>query len=173
MAPEGLDKDFRVIGKSDLYSFAVTVLFLMFPVDLAIKLLYLPILEDLEILIRSLSRFELLDMIFKSLRCDPSKRVAIESWSNVFERMKDFDINVLIGKITSEILERNGVVLNPLNKALEMEEGFYFNLEFFGNEMSLENVNKNEAWKMTSAVSHMQNLSSIFCDQTYLSKGVI
>merc|ERR1712135_156298 len=48
IAPEGLDKDSRIIGKTDLYSFAVTVLFLMFPAELAIKLLFLPIEENLE-----------------------------------------------------------------------------------------------------------------------------
>ena len=46
MAPEGLDKDSRVVGKTDLYSFAIMVLFLMFPAELAIKFLFLPIEEN-------------------------------------------------------------------------------------------------------------------------------
>ena len=58
MAPESLDKSSRVIRKTDLYSYAVTVLFLMFPAELVIKLLFLPMAnwEKSE----TLSRFPLL-----------------------------------------------------------------------------------------------------------------
>ena len=65
MAPEGFDKDSRIIGKTDLYSFAITVLFLMFPTELAIKLLFLPIAnwEQSE----TLSRFPLLFWIKNSV----------------------------------------------------------------------------------------------------------
>ena len=61
IAPEGLDKDSRVIRKTDLYSYAVTVLFLMFPAELVIKLLFLPMArwEKSE----TLSRFPLLLLI--------------------------------------------------------------------------------------------------------------
>ena len=65
MAPEGLDKDSRIIGKTDLYSYAVTVLFLMFPAELVIKLLFLPI-ENWE-QSESLSRFPLLLWIKNSV----------------------------------------------------------------------------------------------------------
>ena len=61
MAPEGLDKESRIVGKTDLYSYAVTVLFLMFPDELVIKLLFLPI-ENWE-QSKSLSRFTLLLLI--------------------------------------------------------------------------------------------------------------
>ena len=61
MAPEGLDKESRIVGKTDLYSFAITVLFLMFPAELVIKLLFLPI-ENWE-LSKSLSRCTLLLLI--------------------------------------------------------------------------------------------------------------
>ena len=47
MAPEALNTDTRVLGKTDLYSFAATVLFLMFPTDFALKLLFYVILENL------------------------------------------------------------------------------------------------------------------------------
>ena len=166
MAPEGLDKDSRVIEKTDLYSFAITVLFLMFPEDLAVKLLFLPISEDLEIFFRSLFRFELLDMIFKSLRSDPGKRIALRNWIIVLEKMKYFDKNMLIEKISSENLERKGISLNPLNKALVNEAGFV---------MDSSNVNKNEAWVMSKTISHIQKLSSIYCDPkfSHLSKGMI
>ena len=61
MAPEGLDQDSRIIRKTDSYSYAVTVLFLMFPAELVIKLLFLPI-ENWE-QSKSLSRFTLLLLI--------------------------------------------------------------------------------------------------------------
>ena len=165
MAPEGLDKDSRIIEKTDLYSFAVTVLFLMFPEDLALELLFLPISEDFEPFLRSLFRFQLLDMIFKSLRCDPGKRVALQSWSSVLENMKNFDEKMLVEKISSDHLERKKVVLDPLNKALINEGGFV---------MDQSQVNK-KFWFMSKAVSHVQKLSSIYFDPQFslLSKGII
>ena len=60
MAPEGLNTDSRIKVKTDLYSFAIMVLFLMFPAELAIKLLFLPIEENWEELNKSLSKFSLL-----------------------------------------------------------------------------------------------------------------
>ena len=82
MAPEGLNKDSRVVEKTDLYSFSVMVLFLMFPAELAIKLLFFPISGNLDIweFRQSLSRFPLIDWIFKSLRSDPEKRVDFDSF---------------------------------------------------------------------------------------------
>ena len=176
MAPEGLNKDSRKIEKTDIYSFAVTVLFLMFPVDLAIKLLFLPISKDLEIFRQNVHRFKLLEMILKSLRWNPEKRVTSQRWCFALEKIKELDKNMLIEKISSENLERKGLVFDPLNNALENEGGLYFFiLEFFGYEMNSDKVNKNEAWKMTTALSYMQNLSSIYCDQKFrlVSKGVI
>ena len=49
MAPEGLNKDSRVVVKTDLYSFSMTVLFLLLPVDLALELLFIPIEENLDV----------------------------------------------------------------------------------------------------------------------------
>ena len=183
MAPEGLDKDSRIVEKTDLYSFAVTVLFLMFPEKLALNLLFLPISEDLETFFGSLIRFPLLDLIFKSLRCDPVKRVALRSWRNVLEKMKNLDKNMLIEKISSKNLEtklqswytclsnilcakENEAILNPLNRALKNESGFV---------MDVNEVNKKEAWVMSKAISHVQKLSSIYCDPEFslLSKGLI
>ena len=65
MAPEGLDKNSRIIEKTDLYSYAVTVLFLMFPAELVIKLLFLPI-ENWE-MSESLSEFPMLLWIINSV----------------------------------------------------------------------------------------------------------
>ena len=79
-------------------------------------------------------------------------------------------------KISPEILERTGVVLDPLNKALEKEGGFYFFiLEFFGYEMNSDEVNKNGFYNLSTAISHMQNLSSTYCNRkiSILSKGLI
>ena len=165
MAPEGLNKDFRLIGKTDLYSFAVTVLFLMFSEDLALQLLYLPIYTDLKIFLQSLNRFPLLELIFKSLRWDPEKRVTLQSWSIILDKMKNLDEKLLIEKITRVNLERKLVVLDPLNKALINEAGFV---------MDSSEVNRNK-WLMSKAISHVQKLSSIYCDQKFslLSKGLI
>ena len=79
MAPEGLDKDSRIVGKTDLYSFAVTVLFMLFPAELAIKLLFLPIEENWEELNQSLAGFALILQILKSLLPNPKERVDFES----------------------------------------------------------------------------------------------
>ena len=65
MAPEGLDKESRIVGKTDLYSYAVTVLFLMLPAELVIKLLFLP-LENWK-KSETLSRFPLLLWIINSV----------------------------------------------------------------------------------------------------------
>ena len=177
MAPEGLNKDSRIVGKTDLYSFAVSVLFLMFPVDLALKLLFFPISDDLEILLQSLYRFPLLELIFKSLTFSKSQEVfMLKSWSVVFEKMKTFDENMLLGKITQENLEKKGVLMSVLDRAVDKEGGFYlFILEFLGYEIDSSKVNKNEAWKMSTAISHMQNISSVYFEQEIgkLSKGMI
>ena len=177
MAPEGLNKDSRIVGKTDLYSFAVSVLFLMFPVDLALKLLFFPISDDLEIFLQSLYRFPLLELIFKSLTFSKSQEIfMLKSWSIVLEKKKSFDENMLIEKITQENLENKEVILDVLDKAVEKEGGFYFYiLELFGYEMDSSKVNKNEAWKMSTAISHMQNISSLYFEQKIgiLSKGII
>ena len=176
MAPEGLDKDSRRIGKTDLYSFAVTVLFSMFPVNLVVNLLFLPISGNLDFFLQSLAHFPLLKSIFKSLRWDPEKRITFQSWTTILENMQNLDKNTLTEKISSDILEKEGVALYPINKALENEGGFYYYfLTFFGFEMKSSKVNKNNVWKMTTAKSHMENLSSIYCNQKLgmLSQGMI
>jgi len=164
MAPEGLDESFRVVGKTDLYSFAITVLFLMFSEDLVLELLFLPISEYLEIFRRSLFLFQLLDLIFKSLRCDPTKRVSLRSWRNFLKNMKNLDGNMLIKKISPQNLKTKGIILKPLIKARRNESGFV---------MDCNEVNKN-AWKMSTAISHVQKLSSIYCDPKFslLSKDI-
>ena len=162
MAPEGLDNDSRIIGKTDLYSFAVTVLFLMFPADLAIKILFLPIAENLVCLKLSLSRFPLLLWIITSILTDPEKRIDFDSWKVLFQKLKSVEKNWLRKKMTSEILEQNGVDFGPLNKSLEKEgDLFFYILENFGYDIIIRSsqVNENEAYKMSTAISQVQNLS--------------
>ena len=140
MAPEGLDKDFRIIGKTDLYSFGVTVLLLMLPFDLAIKLLFIPIGENLEILNECLSRFQLIPYIFQSLRSDPKKRIDFDSWKNVLK-------NLIRG-------------LDPFNKAVEKEAGInYYIQNYFGLNTSSGQLNENRAYKLSTPISQLQNLS--------------
>ena len=85
-------------------------------------------------------------------------------------------LKMLLGKITQENLANRGVFLDVLDKAVEKEGGFYYYiLEFFGYEMDSSKVNKNEAWKMSAAISHMQNISSVYFEQKIgiLSRGII
>ena len=48
MSTEGLEKDARIVAKTDLYSFAMTVLFFILPIDLALRLLYVPVVSQSE-----------------------------------------------------------------------------------------------------------------------------
>ena len=140
MAPEGLDKDSRTIGKTDLYSFAITVLFLMHPFDYAIKLLFIPVVEDLEILRQSLFRSPLVCCIFKSLRSYPKTRIDFDSWKNVLRNL---------------IRE-----LDPFNKAVEKEAGINFYIQdFFGSDTNSSQLNENRAYELSSAISQLQNFS--------------
>ena len=154
MAPEGLDKNSRIVGKTDLYSFAVTVLFTIFSGDLAIKLLFFPIAENLETFLKSLSRFPLLRCILESLRSDPEARVDFDSWSIMIDKMKNYDENLLMTKISSKTLLENRVHLDILNQTVEKEAGlYYYILDHFGYEISSSKVNENEAYKLSKAIS--------------------
>ena len=154
MAPEGLDKNSRIVGKTDLYSFAVTVLFTMFSGDLAIKLLFFPIAKMRKAFVKSLPRFPLLRCIKESLRSDPITRVDFDSWSTMIDDMRTFDTKLLMTKINSQTLLENRVHLDILNQTVEKEGGLYFYiLEHFGHEISSSKVNENEAYKLSKAIS--------------------
>ena len=158
MAPEGLDKDSRIVGKTDLYSFAITVLLTMFSAELAIKLLFFPIAENLEIFVSSLSRFPLLCCILKSLRSDPKTRIDFDSWSIIIAQMKNYDENLLMTRISSKTLLEKGVDLSILNRTVKDEAGFYFYiLDHFGFDISSSKVTENEAYKMSKALSNEEN----------------
>ena len=74
--------------------------------------------------------------------------------------MKTFDENWLKSRIDYEILERDGVDYAHVNKALEKEGGLYFYiLDYFGYDIRSSQVNENEAYKMSTAISQIQKLS--------------
>ena len=176
MAPEGLDEASRIIGKTDIYSFAITVLFLMYPAELAIKLLFLPIEENWKQMNENLSEFPLMLLIINSLFCDLETRADFDPWVILIKKMKTFDETWLKSKINSDILEQNGVDLGPLNKALEKEGGLYFCiLDFFGYDIRSNQVNGKEAYKMSTAISQVKNLSLLKskAEIDMISKGEI
>ena len=174
MAPEGLDKDSRIVGKTDLYSFAVTILFLMCPPELAINLLFLPIenLKERQSFIKSLSHFDLLLWIFTSLRGDPNSRIDFDDWKVMFEKFKKKEIKE--DKFSVKSLEEKGVDLKSLNKASEKEMGLlFFITDFFRFGLASSQVNKNEAWAFSSATSQRLNISLLnpYQQLSLLSKG--
>ena len=78
----------------------------------------------------------------------------------LIEDMKSFDESWFTDQISTEILQSSGVDLSPLNDSLEREGGLYFFiLQKFGFDITSSQVNKNEAFKMSTAISHMQKLS--------------
>ena len=160
MAPEGLNTASRVVGKTDLYSFAATVLFLMFPTDFALKLLFIPIAQNWDSLTEILSRFPLLFWIYICLSSDPEARPDFDSLNDWIKEIRKFGENWLKNKITTEILEENGIDLQLFNKEFENEGGFYFFiLDHFGYDIRSSRVNENEAYKFSKAISQMENLS--------------
>ena len=111
MAPEGLEKSSRVVVKTDLYSFSMTVLFLLLPVDLALKLLFLPIEENWDVFNENLSRFPLLFWIYINSSSDPEARPDFASLNELIEEIRKFEENWLKNKITSEILTENDFII--------------------------------------------------------------
>ena len=83
----------------------VTVLFLMFPAELSIKLLFIPVenLKERQSFVESLSHFDLLLWIFKSLRGDPKSRIDLDDWKVMIQKMKNDKITE--DKFTLENLE--------------------------------------------------------------------
>ena len=159
MAPEGLNKDSRVVVKTDLYSFSMTVLFLLLPVDLALELLLMPIEENLELFNENLSRFPLLSWFYINSSSDPDARPDFASLNELIGEIGKFEENWLKNKIDSEILAKNNVDLEPLNEALENNGLFYFIREHFGSDMRSSRVNENDAYNLSTAISKIQNLS--------------
>ena len=73
--------------------------------------------------------------------------------------MKSFDTSLITNRITPKILQSSGVDLGHLDDLVVSEGGLYsFILEKFGFDITTSQVNKNEAYKLSTAISHMQNL---------------
>ena len=160
MAPEGLDTDSRKLEKTDLYSFAITVLFLLFPTEVAIKLLFLPISEGIEKFRRSLEKLPLLGAIFETLATDPQRRLGFEEWRKTIGEIKDYEPKLFTGKITRSFLENLGIDLHPMELAEEREVGAIMEiLGYFEFDIGSRRVNENEAWKMSTAMSHFEKLT--------------
>ena len=99
-------------------------------------------------------------LIIDSLFPTASKRADFDQWKFLIEKMKSFDESWFTNRITTEILQNSGVDLGPLNDSLEKEGGLYFFiLEKFGFDITSSQVNKNEAYQLSTAISHMQKLS--------------
>ena len=155
MSPEGLNKDERIIGKSDVYSFAVTVLFLVFTVEFALKIMYIPISSNFQEVHKSLSSCSMLLQIMKSLHKDPEKRTNFESWTTYLKKIKNSD-NDFVEKIGFEKLEKSGLDLSFLNKAVEEQAGIYFYLlDCYNFDPRSSVFNKKSAFKLSRAVSQI------------------
>ena len=113
--------------------------------------------------------------IIDSLLPRASKRADFDDWKFLIEEMKSFDESWFTNRITTEILQTSGVDLGPLDDSLEKEGGLYFFiLEKFGLEITTSRVNKNEAYKLSTAISHMQKLSTFESkrQRDMISKGI-
>ena len=175
VAPEGLNNNSRVFGKTDVYSFAVTVLFLLFPIDFALKLLFIPIGKNRDALVERLSRFPLLFWIKSCLSSNPEARPDLDNLDDLIEEIKKIDENWLKSKITAEILAKNGINLHLFNREVENEGGFYFFiLDHFGYDVRSSQVNENEANKISTTISQIDKLSLLQskAQLTPISKGI-
>ena len=174
MAPEGLENNSRVVGKTDVYSFAITSLLLFFKVDLAIKLLFLPVSEGVQSIRSLFHQVPLLNLIFESLKTEPTKRPDFKKWKETLNEMQVLNAYVWTENISWEILEQLGMELEPLKLAEEKEMGIINEiLEHFNFNIRSSIANKDEAWIMSKALSHFENLSleTINEKTNFLSKG--
>lgn len=157
----------------------IHTLFLLFRTDLALKLLFLPILEDLDKFRDSLPEFPLLALILQTLNTDPEKRTYFDIWKSMLNLIGNFEESWLTEKISAEILENLGVDLEPINLAQKSEEGtIYYMLQAFKKntlqEIGSPQVNENKAWEMSQAGSHFGNISLEMLNKTsnLLSRGL-
>ena len=179
MAPEGLRKESRVVAKTDLYSFAITSLFLLFRSDFALKLLFLPVSQEVGKFRETLPKFPLLKLIFDTLSPNPEKRPHFDEWKALVGESKNFEEVLLTTKISPETLENCGVDLGPFHSAEVRESGtvFYMTQYFYMGSLKERGsslVNEIEAWKMSEAASHFRNLSLDDLNKTsnLLSRGM-
>ena len=89
------------------------------------------------------------------------------------------DKSWLTGKISAEVLENCGIDLEPLYLAEQREMGtmYYMAQSFFKDtlqDIGSTQVNENQAWKMSQAVSHFRNITLETLNKTsnLLSRGL-
>ena len=158
IAPEGLLQGLRVIEKTDVYSFAIMVLFLLFRTDLALKLILLPITSCLDDFRENLKNFALLEIIFRSLRKEPSARPDLQEWKDFLSNSQN--CGWLQDKITTEYLESFDINLECLKLAEKSESVFLYEITSYLNDYSQNLENEmNDAWKMSDAKSRFENIS--------------
>ena len=115
-------------------------------------------------------------MIVDSLLPAASKRADFDDWKFIIEEMKSFDKSLITNRITPKILKSRGVDLGHLDDLVVIEGGLYsFILEKFGFDITTSQVNKNEAYKLSTAVSHMQKLPTFESKRQrgMISKGIL
>ena len=91
------------------------------------------------------------------------------------ENLKNLDENLLTSKISAEILDEKRVAQSTLQKAVDEESGFYFFiLDHFGYDIRSSQVNENDFYYLSTAISQKLNLSSVEPKSkiNFISKGL-
>ena len=116
-------------------------------------------------------------LIVDSLLPAASKRADFDDWKFTMEEMKSFDPSLVTDRITPEILQNSGVDLGHLEDLIEGSEGglYFFILDKFGFDITTSQVNKNKAYELSTAISHMQKLSTLESkrQRDLISEGIL
>ena len=83
----------------------------------------------------------------------------------------------MTNRITTEILQNSGVDLGHLDDLIERSAGglYFFILEKFGFDITTSQVNENKAYKLSTAISHMQKISTLETERQrdLISEGIL
>ena len=116
-------------------------------------------------------------LIVDSLLPAASKRADFDDWKFIIEEMKSFDPSLFTNRITPEILQNSGVDLGHLEDLIEGSEGglYFFILDKFGFDITTSQVNKNVYYNLSTAISHMQKLSTLESkrQRDLISEGIL
>ena len=116
-------------------------------------------------------------LIVDSLLPAASKRADFDDWKFIIEEMKSFDPSLITNRITPEILQNSGVDLGHLEDLIEGSEGglYFFILDKFGFDITTSQVNKNVYYNLSTAISHMQKLSTLESkrQRDLISEGIL
>ena len=116
-------------------------------------------------------------LIVDSLLPAASKRADFDDWKFIMEEMKSFDPSLITNRITPKILQKSGVDLGHLDDLIEGSEGglYFFILDKFGFYITTSQVNENKAYKLSTAISHMQKLSTLESkrQRDLISEGIL